>query len=270
MSWHVDEDVLRRYQTGAVDPVTAASVEAHVTECGDCRATLQVDDGWVERSWAGIADRVEPGRRGLIERLLAGIGVRPDLARVTSLSPAFRLSFILAVVLVMGFAVAASNTNPDGWTFRLFFVVAPLVPVAGIAFAYGQLVDPAHELTLSSPLDSFKLLMLRAVTVLGVSMLLGWVTWVFVEAPLSFGPSAWLAPALALTVVTLALASRFETWVAGAMVAGGWIVATVFALTRELEIFDATAQTVYLAAALAAALVVVLRRHSYDREGGHR
>jgi hypothetical protein len=270
MSWHVEPDVLHRYQTGVIDRVVAASVEAHVTECVECRGSLILDERWLEQSWAGIADRVEPGRAGVVERILTSVGLKPHLARVIALSPAFRVSFVLAVILVMGFAVGASASDPNGWAFRVFLFLAPLLPVTGIALAYGNLVDAAHELTLSSPIDSFRLLMLRAITVLIVSVGIGLVAWPFVEAPTAFGPSAWLAPAVALTLTTLALASRFEAWVAGAMVAGGWATAMALALSWDLETFNASAQWVYGLAAVVAGLVMAVRRNSYDREGGSR
>lgn len=270
MSWHVEMEVLHRYQTGTVDRVTAASIESHVTRCAECRGDLTMDTGWLERSWTAIADRIEPGEPRAIERLLALVGVREHLARLISLSPAFRLPFLLAVALVMGFAVMASASDPDGWAFRLFLVLAPLLPVAGIAIAYGNLADAAHELTISSPIDSFRLLMFRAITVLSVSVGLGLIAWPFIEAPGAFGASAWLTPALALTLVTLAFTSRTEAWLAGAMVGGGWVVAMAMAFSWDLEAFDTRAQSVYVVGAIVAGLVVVVRRHSYDREGSHR
>lgn len=269
MSWHVDRDTLRRYQAGSVDRVAAASLEAHVTACHECREGLVVDEGWLDRSWTAIADRVEPGRPNWVEIVLSSMGVRQDVARVISLSPAFRLSFLLAVTLVLGFAVAASTSDPNGSAFRVFLVLAPLLPVGGIALAYGHLVDPLHELTLSSPIDSFRLLLLRSVTVLVVSVGLGLAAWPLIDAPTAFGPSAWLAPALALSLITLALASRFEAWLSAVMVAGGWVAAMAIAISWDLETFNTRAQPIYLLAALAAALVVGLQRYSYDREGGH-
>jgi hypothetical protein len=268
MSWHVDRDTLRLYQAGTVDRVAAASLEAHVTECDECREGLVVDEGWLDRSWTAIADRVEPGRPSWVEIILSSVGVRQDVARVISLSPAFRLSFLLAVMLVLGFAVAASTSDPNGSAFRIFLVLAPLLPVGGIALAYGHLVDPLHELTLSSPIDSFRLLLLRSITVLVVSVGLGLAAWPLIDAPTAFGPSAWLVPALALTLITLALASRFEAWLSAVMVAGGWVAAMVVAISWDLETFNTRAQPIYLLAALVAGLVVAVQRNSYDREGG--
>ena len=270
MSWHVDQEVLHRYQEGTVDRVTAASLETHVTECQFCRGLLTVDDEWLEQSWTAVANRVEPSRPSLVERSLKAVGIPENVAPLVAVSPALRISFVLAVALVTVFAAVASTSNPDGESFRIFLVVAPLLPVVGVAFAYGRLVDPAHELTIVAPIDSFRLLMLRAATVLTVSIGLGLIAWPVVPAPVSFGLSAWLFPALALTLTTLAVASRFETWLAGAMVGGGWVAVMLLAYTREIETFDAQAQIVYAGLIGLAAVVVALRRNSYDREGGNR
>jgi hypothetical protein len=73
-----------------------------------------------------------------------------------------------------------------------------------------------------------------------------------------------------LTLTTLALASRFEAWVAAAMVAGGWAGAMALALSWDLATFNARAQTVYVLGAIVAGLIVAVRRSSYGREGGNR
>lgn len=270
MSWHVDEMAVRRYQDGAADRVEAASLEAHLTGCEECRGLVTVDEDWLERSWMGIADQVESGSPGWVERGLTKTGMSASLARIVAVSPALRISFVLAVALVMGFAALASTTNPTGETYRIFLAVAPLLPVAGVAFAYGRLVDPAHEFTMVAPIDSFRLLMLRAATVLTVSIVLGLLIWPLVPAPGSFGISAWLLPALALTLITLALASRFEIWVAGVIVGGGWVAAMLLANSWDVEAFDRTAQTLYIGLIIVAVGVVLIRRNHYDREGGRR
>jgi len=270
MSWHVDELAVRRYQSDEADRVASASLEAHLTGCAQCRGLLMVDRDWLERSWIGVADRVEPGKSGVVESGLTKLGVPSHLARVVAVSPALRISFVLAVALVMGFAALASTSNSTGETYRIFLAVAPLLPVAGVAFAYGRLVDPAHEFTMVAPIDSFRLLMLRAATVLTVSIVLGVVVWPIVPAPGSVGISAWLLPALALTLITLALASRLEVWLAAGLVGGGWVAAMLLALSWEVEAFDGDAQALYAAVALLATGAVLVRRNHYDREGGRR
>jgi len=270
MSWHVDASDIHRYQEAALDRVAAASLEAHLTDCGECRSLVVVDRDWLERSWSTIAELVEPSRPGVVERTLTRLGVPSHVARIVAVSPALRISFLLAVVLVMAFAAVASTSNPTDGTYRVFLIVAPLLPVAGVAFAYGRLVDPAYDLTLASPIDSFRLLLLRVVTVLAVSIPVGLVAWPMVPAPSAFGFTAWLLPALALTLVTLALSSRFEVWLAGSMVGGGWVAAMVIAVAEGYETFDTRAQIGYAVLALLAAVAVMVRRERYDREGTPR
>jgi hypothetical protein len=170
----------------------------------------------------------------------------------------------------MAFAAFASTSNPAGGTYRVFLIVAPLLPVAGVAFAYGRLVDPAYDLTLASPIDSFRLLLLRTLTVLAVSIPIALLAWPMVPAPSALGFTAWLLPALALTLVTLALSSRFEVWLAGSMAGGGWVAAMLMALAEGYEAFDSRAQIGYTALAVLAGAVVAARRERYDREGSPR
>jgi hypothetical protein len=269
MTWHIDPDTAQRYVFGAISRPTAVSVERHLTSCAECRSLLTVDEAWLERSWSGIAEHVEPGTN-LMERALRRLGVPEVPAKLVALSPAMRVSFLVALLLVIGFAVLAAGSNPSGRTYQFFLAIAPLVPVLGVAFAYGRVVDPAHEMTLVSPIDSFFVLLIRAATVVAVALLGGLVSWPLVPAPASVGVSAWLLPAFALTLATLALASRFEMWLAAAMVAGGWVIAVTLAVTRELEAFGSTAQIVHLILALGAGALVVLRRNQYDRQGGGR
>ncbi|CAN5738004.1 hypothetical protein BH23ACT5_BH23ACT5_11130 [soil metagenome] len=270
MSWHVDASVIGRYQEGGLDRAAAASVEAHVAGCGQCRRQVTFDEGRLERSWMAVVERVEPSRPGLVERGLAVLGVPAHVARIVAVSPALRVSFVLAVVLVTGFAAAVSTSNPTGGTYKLFLVLAPLLPVAGVAIAYGRLVDPVHELTMVSPIDSFRLLLLRTTTVLAVSITVGLLAWPLVPAPSSLGVSAWLIPAMALTLVTLAMSSQFELWLSGSVVAGGWVLMMLLAHTERIEAFGSAAQTGYAALAGIAAAAVITRRDRYDREGSRR
>ena len=40
MSWHIDSETLERYASGGTTGAVAASAEAHLTGCPDCRARL--------------------------------------------------------------------------------------------------------------------------------------------------------------------------------------------------------------------------------------
>lgn len=268
-TWHADETVVSRYQAGELDRVAAASVEAHLTACGQCRRLVTADPGWLEASWRGVRERVEPGPRPAVERLLAAVGVPEGWARVVAVSPGLRLPFLLAMVAVLAFAgvVAALGSAPDA--HRLFLVVAPLVPVAGVAAAYGRIADPAHEVTVAAPVDGLRLLLVRSATVLATSIGVGLGVWAVVPTPVGLGV-VWLLPALALTLLTLAVASRLEAWLAAAAVAGSWVAATTVAFAQQVDPFTGGFQGLYGVAAVTAMGVMAAARDAYEREGGRR
>ena len=147
----------------------------------------------------------------------------------------------------------------------MFLLVAPLVPVLGTAGAYGRDADPAHELTVVSPYSGAKLILLRTLGVvstcvplaIGVGLLLTGPVWLSV---------AWLGPALAGVLIALALASMMDALFASACVAVVWAtVVTVVSLDADAaDLVRADVQPVFVGLALIAALVVVLRRRSFE------
>jgi hypothetical protein len=266
MSWHVDQDVLRRYQTGGIERATAASLEAHITACADCRADLMVDSDWLKQSWTGIADRVEPAEPTVVERVLGWLGVPSHVARVMSVTPSLRPSWLIAVTLTLVFAGFVSQVAPPG-SFDLFLAIAPLVPVAGVAVAYGRAGDPAHEITAATPIDTLRLLLLRAAAVTGFALVLSLVLDVafFSER----GTGLWILPALALTSTTLALGTHMTMWLSGAFSAGAWVALLSLFLARPqgrlTPVFDVSAQVMFVIVAAVAVLVFVHERDVYRR-----
>lgn len=267
MSWHIDQPTMKRYEDGDLDRVAASSVEAHAARCDQCRSLVTVDSGSFERQWQKIADQIEVGRQGPVERALRRLGAPDYIARIVALSPAFRASFALAVLLVLIFAAAASNTDPGAGSYRIFLIVAPLIPVAGVAFAFSRMVDPAAELTIASPIDAFRLLLWRAAAVLTVSLGTALMIWPIVPAPSTVGFAAWMIPAFALTLSTLALGSRVEPLVASGVVTAGWLLVILPALDSGGDPFGATAQAVSMGLVLAAAVALILRRDQFNRKG---
>lgn len=269
MSWHVDQEVLHLYRTGMVDRVTAVSLEAHVTECAECRAGVVADDDWLERSWAGIAERVEPGPPTFTERLLVWVGVPSHLARVISITPSLRPSWLLALSLSLVFAAIASRLAIQPGSLDLFLVVAPLVPVAGVAVAYGWVGDPAYEITIASPMDPLRLMLMRTVAVTGSAFVLSLVLDVVV--PSARGIGLWILPALALTLATLALGTRVTMWVSSSVSAGVWVtlvgVYSVRSDQRLMGVFQTEGQLTFAVVAMTAALFLFLGRDEYRREG---
>lgn len=268
MSWHVDQTAIERYQARHSDRVAGASLEAHMTGCEECRALVPVDRDWLEQSWIGVTELVMPGRRSFIERGLSAIGVAPAAARILALSPAFRLSFLLATALVMVFGVVASGASPEESRFSVFVTIAPLVPVVGVALAYSRDFDPLHELTLATPVDSFRLLLLRTAAVLGVGIGLGLLAWPLVPAQSSIGVAAWLLPGLGLAATTLALAARWHVGVVALIVGSSWLFTTFLAVQGAFSLFDSVVPLISGALCVASVAAIFLQRHHYDRQGG--
>jgi hypothetical protein len=171
---------------------------------------------------------------------------------------------LVAVTLAVAFAATASHASDNGVV--AFLMIAPLVPVAGVAAAYGPGIDPAFELVLASPLAGFRLMLLRATAVLSTSVALAGLGALALPA-LDWTAAAWVLPALALTCSALALATVMSPERASVAVAVVWI-AVVMAGWRSagerLAAFHARPQLLYAVVALLAAAVVARRRDLFE------
>ena len=282
---HIDEQLLIGYCELSVTAATAAAVEAHLMSCASCRAKLadlstSVQDGLVNQQsvWDGVLERVDRPTRSITERLLGVLQVRPDTAKLLATTPALRLAWLAAVVFVAAFAVAAARMDGDGpW---LLLVLAPLLPVAGVATAYGPALDPTYEIGLAAPLSGLRLTLLRTLAVIATTLPLlavatlvapggGWVV---------FG---WVLPSFALIAVTLALSTAISPERAGVVVGVGWFVALVVLIDRNGTgefvarslIFRSSGQTTVSVVAVIGAAIVATRKTCFDMltvRGGRR
>ena len=227
-AWHADGEVLAAYRDGRLDTAGRWSVEAHLTSCAACRlqARALVDPARLRRLRATLVEAVDVPRTGMVERLLVRLGVADHTARLLAATPALRGSWLLAVAATLAFAVLAAwvSRGPDATLG--FLCVAPLLPLAGIAVAYGPGIDPTYEIGLAAPLRSLRLLLLRAATVLGTSTLLAAAASLALPR-LGWGAAAWLLPSLGLTACSLALATTVEPLRAIGITAGAWVAALV-------------------------------------------
>jgi hypothetical protein len=225
MTWHVGGETLDAYARGALDGFAAMSVEAHLPSCTDCRARLPVDRARMDRLWDGIRTTAAASRPGVVERVLTWLRVPQHVARLLSATPSLSASWLLAVVVALAFAVAAARTGGGGQT--LFIAVAPLVPLLGVAAAYGPGIDPAYEVGLVAPMSAMRLLFVRAAAVLAVSIVVLGAVSLFL--PGEMGAVLWLVPALALAAAGLALGMVASPLRAAAGLSVLWIVTSVTA-----------------------------------------
>lgn len=229
--WHLEPTLVARYAAGRVGGSTAASVEAHLLGCAGCRKALgpAVDPARLSAVWDEVVDRMDAPRPTLVERLLLLLRVDDGTARLVASAPALTASWLVAVVATLTFALLAADAGQRG--VMIFLALAPILPVAGVAAAYGREVDPTYDIGLAAPYSTFRLLLLRASAVLASTMLLAGVGALLLPVS-GWVAAAWLLPSLALTAATLAASTRVDpVWAAGAIV-GSWLFA-VFTAYRS-------------------------------------
>jgi hypothetical protein len=270
MSWHADPTSLTSYRDGALDEVSSFSVEAHLISCSTCRAHAAslVEQERLERVWSGIEEAVDAPRLGVIERVLLRLRIPDHVARVLAATPSLSLSWLLAVMLVLAFAVVAAHQSERG--VLVFLAVAPLLPLAGVAAAYGPGIDPAYEIALAAPLRTFRLLMIRAAAVLTVTVVLVGLAALALPG-LAAVAAAWLLPALALALASLALSSYVPPLLASGSLALAWICAVglgVALADDRLAAFQPPGQLAFALIAALAALVIGRRRDAFETTRG--
>jgi len=266
MSWHVDRSLLERYITADLDDVRAASIEAHVIACPECRARLAtgVDLARVERVWHEVRDSIDKPQRRVIETLLLRCGMRDYSARLVAATPSLTGSWFTAVAVALAWAVVAARAGTRGVLF--FLVIAPLIPLAGIALSFGPRIDPTHELSVAAPMHGLRLLLLRAGCVLGTTLILVGIASIGLP-DVGWKDAAWLLPALAVSLATIALATWIDPLAAAGIVGFVWIASTslsplwrrgVPSLDR-IAAFDPGGQAL-LAVMIGIAVIVLLAR----------
>jgi Putative zinc-finger len=268
-TWHADRDLLAAYVAGALDPINGASVEQHLDRCAECRLAIRplVDVPALDRTWALIRDEVDSPALPLPGRVARRLGVSEPTAVLLAATASLRTAWVASAVVALGFATAAVLWA-GGNALAPFLLVAPLVPVIGVASAYGPHEDPLESLVVTAPYGRTRLILLRTigvlVSVLPIALPLGFV----LPGPVWLGV-AWLGPALTLVPVMMALASFVGPRVAAAAVAIGWSGVVLLSVRRLPATWpvEPTQQVAYLALA-GVALVVLFVRARQDRQIG--
>ena len=185
--------------------------------------TMQQVGGFLRRWTAPEADPASKAR--LIERLmhvqtLSPVPVRPALKMSLLwmgliLRSQMRLINVLmwgasAILLALGTLVTfLSFQTPNGTTLPII-LVAPVVAAVGVAFLYGEDVDPPLELQMTTPVSPRVVLLARLALLYGFNLLLALVCSVLLalsQAEISLAPLvlAWLAPMTFLSALAFLL-----------------------------------------------------------------
>jgi hypothetical protein len=233
-TWHLDRELADRYSAGRVTDVLAASVEHHLIACADCRGliadTARVDIARLDAVWAEIQEQVEAPPVGLIERGLRLLGVSDPTARLVAATPSLRGAWLTGVLTLLIIAFLATHASEHGTL--LFVALAPVLPVIGVALAFGPHSDPTLEVAAASPYSLVRLLAARTTFVVGSTMLPA-VGLALLAPERDWWSIGWLLPSLAMCSVVLATAARIEPQVTALGMSSAWIGVTAWAAARD-------------------------------------
>lgn len=268
-AWHPDRNVLKSYLDGDLDGVEGASVEQHLLVCAECRSTMGalVEVPELDRVWDGVRSAIERPEQPAPIRLARRLGLAEPTSVLLAASTALRTAWLTSSVVALSFALAAANIS-DGTTLWPFLLIAPLVPVIGVAASYGPATDPLETLLVTSPYGRTRLILVRTMAVLAVTLPVAALLGLLLPGP-DWVAAAWLGPALALIPILLALAAYVGPRVAVGVLAIGWSAVVLPSAVRLPETWavDPERQLVFLALALAACAVLALRSHQTRQIG---
>ncbi|MFH9353094.1 zf-HC2 domain-containing protein [Kitasatospora sp. NPDC017646] len=213
------EDYARGDTTIAADTVWA--LEAHLEACAPCRGLLAAAVAGRAPDVAALLDTVRAG----LEPQLAAVGPAPARRLRPGWVPA-GLTPVMTPWLAMTVAVTVTALLLGALAPPAFFggtsalvPIAPVLPLCGVAASWSRALDPAHELTASTPRAGLPLLLRRTTAVLLVVLpgllLGGWLTGTVAAAQ-------WLLPSLAFTSTALALGSVIGVTRAAVGLAAAW------------------------------------------------
>lgn len=229
-----------------------------------------VEQARVDRNWRAITVELDAPRPAGLERLLRLVGMPIDVTRLVAATPALRRAWFLATAIAMLIGLGATDAAKPREDLFILLLIGPLVPVLGVSMAYGSEADPAHEITLATPMRGLRLIMIRAAAVLVFSSF--WLVLTALAAP-GRSPMAFagLMPSLGLTAATVALMTAVRPRIAAGTVATVWtaLVLLVRAGPEDpLAAFTAGGQLLMMAVAAVSATVVLTRRDRFDHLAG--
>ncbi|MEU1287627.1 zf-HC2 domain-containing protein [Kitasatospora sp. NPDC005856] len=225
---HASRRLIDDYARGdtAMAADTVWALEAHLETCAPCRSHLAAS---VATEAPGVAALVDTVRAGLEPRLDEAV-TRPSRWHRPSwvsswltpvMTPWLAMTAVVTLVALL-LDVAAPPDFLGGSS--VVSLLAPVLPLCGVAASWSSGLDPAHELTASTARAGLPLLLRRTTSallvVLPALLLGGWLTGTTTAAQ-------WLLPSLAFTSTALALGSVIGVTRAAVGLAVAWGVVVV-------------------------------------------
>jgi hypothetical protein len=260
-AWHVDAESLRHWVDGDAGSLVSVSVEQHVLKCAHCRdqvAALVPES--IRPPWDDVLAAIEVPRPGLAHRLFVRLGMNESDSKVASSAPTLRAAWLLGTMGVLLFVFVTAALAHDGG-LGLFLMVAPLIPVAGVAAAYGPSSDPSYETVVAAPFAMVRLILLRTLSVLVTSVPLVVITGLLLPmSPLV--AVAWLLPAAGFIAVVLTASNWVDPSYAATAVGVGWVAFVFWAVRIDdhpLAVFEPLAIGAYVVLLVVAILALLYR-----------
>jgi hypothetical protein len=227
-------------------------VRTHLAECASCSAVLQALSPLdLDYAWEGIAAELDAPKPSLAERALQRAGMDAGLARFVVTTPSLKRSWLLASLLVVGFAFSASLVGLDVGLSPVL-VAAPVVAAGLVAFAYGPAADRAYEIAAATPLSPLTALLLRLAAVLAWNSIV--VGLADVAAGSEHGAFAWFLPMTCVALFGAAVAMRTQPVIGAASGMGIWMLLVLAAVSVAKEpeqwLWSMPMQVVYATAVL--------------------
>ena len=268
-TWHADAGLLSAYTEGRLDAVVAASLERHLDVCADCRGALPtvVPTTVLESRWRAIRDSIEAPERPLVVRVAQRLGLTEPTAVLLAATTSLRVAWLASAFVALGFTVVAATAGGGSFLWP-FLTVAPLIPVLGVASAYGPSDDPFEVLAVTAPYGRTRLILVRTLAVLLTSVPGACVLGLAIPGP-TWVAAAWLGPALAMVPLMLAMASYLGPRVSSAVVTLLWCGLVLGSVRRFPATWpvEAQQQVFYLVLATAATIVLVVRSRQTRQMG---
>ena len=245
---------------------TVWALESHLETCAPCRSRLAAS---VAAGAPGIVALLDTVRAGLAPQLDKAVRAparryRPRWVSAWMTPVVLPWLAMTVTVTLLALLLAAAGAPAFLGTAPPVLLLAPVLPMCGVAAAWSRGLDPAYELTASTPRAGLPLLLRRTVSVLAVVLpallVEGWLTGAMTAAQ-------WLLPSLAFTSVALALGSVVGVTraAAGLVVAWGLVVAAPAWDTGRVPLVLQPDRLPVWGALLALGIgAVIARRRSYS------
>lgn len=226
---------------------------------------MNIDQARLDANWRAITIELDAPQATRPERALRRIGLPSHVTRLVGATPALRRAWYLALAGVVFVGLAATDAAAPRQSVLVLLMLAPLVPVFGVALAYGPNADPAYEMQLATPMRGLRLVAIRSFVVISISAVVVTSIALLNEVARPYA-AAWLLPALAVTGSSLMLMTWTSPRRASIAAATVWFVVVLVAeqTGEPLAAFTVVGQVAALVVAGVSVGVSVRRRSSFD------